>query len=162
MSELVRAYEKYRSKRAQIKERQKAELERELEDYAVDVGRAVLDERAEGKTVDDILVILGNKNRNFVYDVINTAKRFNDPTLPDEPAAETEVRSLQYTIQNTDTPNEYYVTLERFDGDGPQNWRVVLHTDKWGKVVDMPEEWWLNATKEDRAVYKEIIQEIEE
>lgn len=161
MSELVRAYEKYRSKRAQIKERQKAELERELEDYAVDVGRAVLDERGEGKTVDDILVILGNKNRNFVYDVINTAKKFSDNTLPDQPEAVTEPGSLSFTILDNG-PHEYVVTLLRYGFDGTQEYTVTLHTDKWGKVVDMPEDWWLNATKEDKKVYKEIISTIEE
>lgn len=160
--QLVTAYTRYKVQKAKIKARQRQELEKELEPWARDVGEAILAEKVNGLKVDEIAILIGNKNRNFQYDMMRTATNGLlvdngiDPVTT-KPLVESEPDELQFTIRSN-AADKWQVDTWRNDSDvEPESY--VLETYK-GKVQDLPESW-LTATPADRNVYRMIIAEVE-
>lgn len=150
MSELVNAYITYKQKRAEIKQRQRQELERELEPFLKRVGDEILKSQANGKRIEDIEYEIGAKNRTLVYAAKRLAKRLNtvpsgtDQDDPDSP------------------PESRWKATEVNHGLG---YRVLMddkhigtvHINDDGQIVP-PDEWALDTENQD--MYRDIIREV--
>lgn len=67
-TELVRAFNKFRTQNTKIKERQRAERARELDPYMAAIGREILELQQQGRTITEIGQIISLKNRTFIYE----------------------------------------------------------------------------------------------
>ena len=137
---------------AKIKERQKHELDEELEPWKADVGDSIKVVRsASNASIQTVAGILGVQNRTFIYDMLRASdargKAPEQKTTP--PTSETEI----------ETEPEY--TIEYGDGTA----RVTFPDDEWYDLPiidgapDIPEEWGEH-TRARRDLYKQIVAEI--
>jgi hypothetical protein len=159
-TKLVQAVVKYRTKRAEIKARQRQELEQELEPWKADVGDEVSNVRRHGLSVQDVCNAIGNQNRTFVYDMIGASARrngtakFEEAVNPTRDAAEVErLKSLGATYEIEYGDNAVRVV---FDDDVSTEYYDIQIIDG---SPDLPDEW-ADHTKERREIYKTIIREI--
>lgn len=155
--QLVTAYTRYKAQRERIKERQRQELEEALLPYAHDLGEAIADAKSRGLKVDDIATLIGNKNRNFQYEMLHAYSQTTKDTMEPMSPQEEPVQDVTWKV-------------EPVDGGGPDAWYVEVNTnntmDCWivktykGSVEDLPDEW-LTAPPESRKLYQDIVAEIE-
>jgi ATP-dependent 26S proteasome regulatory subunit len=157
-TKLVQATIKYKQKRAEIKARQRRELEDELEAWKADVGDEISEVRRHGLSVADVCNAIGNQNRTFVYDMIGASARRRGVVQP-----EPNPRDVVTTVKFEERPT---YSLEFFDNavkvaiddDVSTEWYDIVVVDG---VPDLPEEW-ADHGKDRRAMYKDIIKEINE
>lgn len=150
--ELVKAVISYKAQREKVKVRQRHELEDELFEWKADVGDEILVAREQGKSIATIAAIIGIQNRTFIYEMLSAANLRNggeDKPRP-EPEPEEAEDSAPYKIEMFDGAAR--VTFA--DGD-------AYELDIIDGRPDLPEEWG-DHTKERRALYKQVIQEIKE
>ena len=162
-TKLVQSYLKYKQKRAEIKARQRRELEEELEAWKADVGDEIGNVRRQGLSVADVCNAIGNQNRTFVYDMIGASARRNgeaygqvgiQPVVPTQPY----VGNPAHEREETTYEIEYFDNVAKvgFDDDVSTEWYEIPIIDG---VPDLPEEW-SDHTKERRALYKDIVKAI--
>ena len=156
--ELLKAVEDYKTARQNVKAAQKITLEESLEAEKAHLGKMIVEARSNrGLTIDDIGLIIGIKNRTFIYDMINAHYRRQGPatvpnttndTTTDEPTPEYSIEYLEDsdTAVVTFSDDEIYY-LERVEGTR-QSFQV-------------PEEW-ADHSKERRSQYKEILNSVRE
>lgn len=155
MSDVVKTYIKYKQKRAEIKARQKRELDAELEPYLKDFGEAVNDAQAKGKTIVEVEFEIGAKNRNLVYTAKRLAKGFKvepKPKTPDTPTeAADEAPEARLEVRTVYGGFDVYIDAE-YKG----------HIDTSDPLFSpiIPEEWALDT--ENQALYREAIKQIRE
>lgn len=143
---VVKAYIAYRQKHAEIVARQRTEREATLKPYLVDLGREMAAERQSGTTVREIQDLIGLKNKSFIYGALDAFNGKVKVTL--EEAVEAQPKFI---------PSEYQIdyrknnTLVVIDGE---NFLIYHNPDG---SLEFPDEW----LKNPRAIYKEIIREIQ-
>lgn len=151
-TDLLSAYIKYKTKRAEIKQRQRQELEHELEPLLKAVGKEILASQAEGKRIEDIEFEIGARNRTLIYDAKRLAKATELPA-PIETAADDEnVPVSPWKADYSERYNNWYVDVEGVN-------IAVLVYDEEGELV-IPDEWAADPSPENQAMYKEIIRYI--
>lgn len=158
---LVQATIKYKQKRAEIKERQRRELEEELESWKADIGDEISEVRRHGLSVADVCNAIGNQNRTFVYEMIGASARRNGVVQADvrsEHAAFAQRTPVERS--ETDYTLEYFDNAVKvaIDSDSSTEWYDIVIIDG---VPDLPEEW-ADHSRERRELYKNIIKEINE
>lgn len=149
MSELINSFVKYRAKRAEIKSRQRAELEAELRPFLKAFGQAIVAEQSKGKRIEDIEYEIGAKNRALVYAAKRAAKDiYSDPGTP-----------------QPNEPIEMSKPVWEVAGDGPDAFPVYIDGAYAGTVyanvegeITPPDEWALDYA--NASIYREIIKEI--
>lgn len=154
--ELIKATESYKEERRKLKEIQRRTLEDMLEEDKAELGRAIVTARSErGLTIDDIGLIIGIKNRTFIYDMINAYNRSQQAT----------VTTSDDDVFPTDDPNLYGVewldddNVRVFFSDNEQYYLSRIEGTKNG--WELPEEW-ADHTRERRNQYKQILAELRE
>lgn len=155
---LINAYLSYKQERARIKNRQRLELERELEPYLHLMGEAIHTERSKNaKSMDEVLDMLGTRNRNLAYNAESFFRQgllSADPepvSTPDPTDPPEAVDTAAYGVHRLSE----YVFLVTFS-DGTEQ-EVTIHNGE----VDVPDAW-LSGSKDDRAKYREVIDAIRE
>lgn len=148
MTNLIGAYITYRQKRAEIKERQRQELERELEPFLKAFGDEIVKAQENGKRIEDIEYDIGAKNRTLVYRAKRLAKRLN--TVPGG-TDQDEADSL---------PEAHWELLTVYGGydayvDGKLIGTVLIDDD--GQIVP-PDDWALDT--ENQGMYRDILREV--
>lgn len=161
-AQLVQAVTKYKTKREQIKSRQKRDLEDEVAPWKADIGEEIVRVRAEkNASIQDIADIIGVQNRTFIYDMIR-AYKITQGEVPAPTFKEIEA-DINYTDTNIgDAP--YLITfgdsIARVEfppyGTEDSEWYDLPIIDG---TPDVPEEWGEH-TRERRDLYKQIIAEI--
>lgn len=149
MSELINSFVKYRAKRAEIKSRQRAELEAELRPFLKSFGQAIVAEQSKGKRIEDIEYEIGAKNRALVYAAKRAAKDiYSEPSTPQQ-----------------GDPIEPPTPFWEVAGDGPDAFPVYIDNGYVGTVsanadgdITPPDEWALDS--KNASIYREIIKEI--
>jgi len=152
--ELVNAYTRYRIQREKIKERQRQELENELEPFKSELGEAIQNAKNSGLKVEEISALIGNRNRNFQYDMLRAynSKSKDDMDMAPTPEPEPTITwSADYAGDNKWNVSVYS------PGSALESYTVETYK---GQVETLPDSW-LTATPEYRKVYKEIVAEIE-
>jgi len=162
MDSLVHWYTRYRTEKTKIRARQRLELERELRPLAVELGRAIVDERNKGKRIEDIGYMIGLKNKTFIYSMIEEFKHSGEPT-PTTPPEQGAVEPAEITFEPYELYDfEYHgntAVLSIIEDGTPTEY--VLGLSNTGEVVTTPEAW-LTASKDQRKLYAKIIKEIED
>lgn len=149
---IIQNYKKYIVKRQQIRNEQRTELARRLEDYAYEIGRDFVGLKAEGRRVEDITAMLGMKNRTFLYDM---ERVFRSRESAAETIVEDEAPQPRYRV--TIDGNEARVAwLDPFDI--VQNEDTIYLEDN--VVVSMPESWVNELDPKVRKLYREIVKEV--
>lgn len=150
--ELVRATETYRTARKIVKQAQRVQLEAALQSEKAVLGKAIVTARSErGLTIDEVGLIIGIKNRTFIYDMINAYLK-----------EETPVTQTTETEEDTTTPYtiEYFDDTDMFEVKfGEDEIYFLNRVEGTRQGVEVPEEW-VDHTKERRALYKDILAEI--
>lgn len=150
VADLIGAYTTYRVEKAKIRAQQRVELELRLTPYAEAVGREMELERFEnGLRIEDLLVLIGTKNRATAYSFINAWRKSRQPEIP---AVQAEPEAAEYSIRYDYMNALAQVTI------GDSTSQVVLDGD--GQVAIMPEAWIATDERAKRALYRKIIQEI--
>jgi len=149
-TDLLNAYIKYKTKRAEIKQRQRQELERELEPLLKAVGDEIIVAQADGKRIEDIEFEIGARNRTLIYNAKRLSKRteFTEPVQT--PDAEEITADQRWATHYSDRYNEWMVFID----DKPVQ-RLIY--DEEGELV-IPDEWAVDT--ENQAMYREIIKYI--
>lgn len=155
VSELVKSYTAYRTKREKIKARQRKELEAELMPEAISIGAAFVREQEKGRSVVEIAGSLGLKNRTFLYQMKALYKASEHPSTAPESPEPTEVSPGPEVTYEAGGHGLVYVTINDFDGFTTYS----VDVDDKGRVTSTPDEW-ATHTKERRQLYKQIVQEI--
>lgn len=153
MTELISSFVKYRQKRAEIRARQRAELEQELRPFLKDFGQAILEEQKNGKRIEDIEYAIGAKNRTLVYAAKRAAKdvfKAVAPTTPEEPVEPSEPRWTATEVEYNDFGNHAWSWVTIDD-------KVVQVSFFEGDAL-IPDEWALDT--ENASLYREIIKHI--
>lgn len=150
MSKVVTPFIEYNRKKAELREKYRQELARELEPYLSAFGEAVIEEQNSGKSIDDIEDLIGVRNRNLIYAAKRAARLKGTGTTPKAPEAQ-------------DAPSEGRVEVAEPYGAG--EFHVYIDNANKGSVVpdadgffDLPEEWALDT--KNSALYREAIAEI--
>ncbi len=149
--ELTKATERYKIARGIVKQAQRVQLEETLHDEKVTLGKAIVTARAErGLTIDEIGLIIGIKNRTFIYDMINAY--INTEEKPVATETETETETPEYTIEYLDDSGTAVVTF------GEDEIYYLTLVEGTRQSFDLPIEW-PDHSAPRRALYKQIIAE---
>lgn len=152
-AELVSRYIKYRTKRAQIKARQREELEHELTPWALDLGEAIIEQRAHGKRIEDIGFLIGLKNRTFIYKMIDAYNAAHAP--------EFEIPEVQEPGENLDKRYEIDYTESSANVKVYGEEEVNLFAVPFFQgVVELPEVWVTEPDRHKRKLYSQIAKEV--
>lgn len=160
-TKLVQATIKYKQKRAEIKARQRRELEEELEPWKADVGDEISNVRRHGLSVADVCNAIGNQNRTFVYDMIGASARRNGAVIPESKTFDLAAHAERLAASERE---EATYDIEYFDGFVKVTFDDDVSTEFYEIAVidgvpDLPEEW-SEHSKERRALYKDIVKAI--
>lgn len=142
-SKLVSVYGKYLSEKARLRAEARVKLHNDLRPYAQDVAAELLTER-KTKTIEQVLGMIGIKNRNVYYDFVSALTEPDTDPMPVLPA-EREPEELKYTIV-WESDDIARVSIEDDE-------YLLDHDDGY---FDAPEEW-LQGTKEQREQYAIIL-----
>jgi len=154
--ELISSYTAFVKKRAEIRQRQRGELEKELEPFLLGLGRAINDAQASGKRIEDIEYEIGAKNRTLVYRAKRLAKGIKSE--PKTPTPEPDSEPSEPTWEVSGPYGEI--------GVDSKIWNVVVNQTYVGDVVrfdddhsiEVPDAW--AADTENQKIYREIISHI--
>lgn len=152
---LIARYIRYRTKRAQIKARQREELELELLPEAVDLGQSIKEQRSLGKRIDDIGYMIGLKNRTFIYKMLDTYEDSKQEELPITPEIEP-VKTLDkpYEIEYTESS----AIVKVYDEESSETFTISTYQG----IIEIPQEWVGEADRAKRKLYAQITKEINE
>lgn len=147
---VTKAYLKFRETKRKIKNRHKRELVEFAKPDLIALGAEISSCRDAGFKVEDIMRVMGLKNRNFLYEALEAYRESTGkpedviPELPEPP-------------QNA----EESVTVTK-DGQsgiiaqiGSQEYRLTVNTR--GQITNMPEEWLQSLPSDKLAQVKEVI-----
>jgi hypothetical protein len=146
---LVHAYTDYWIERAKFRAKQRVELEKHLHDKAVTLGKAIYEAREAGNRIEDIMVLVGRKNKSFIYEMLNIfhASRKPEPEVEPEPSGE--IEELYSFYKNID--GNFVVAIPN------ENTQILTRNSIGG--FDIPNDW-VEGDAEQRARYKTILREI--
>ena len=151
--ELMRATETYRTARKIVKQAQRVQLEAALQSEKAVLGKAIVTARSErGLTIDEVGLIIGIKNRTFIYDMINAYLKEKTP-VTQTTETEEDTATTPYTIEYFDDADMFEVKF------GDDEIYFLNRVEGTRQGVEVPEEW-VDHTKERRALYKDILAEI--
>ena len=151
--ELVRVSERYREARRRAKEVHRVMLEESLHHDKAELGKAIVTARSErGLTIDEVGLIIGIKNRTFIYDMINAYLKEKTP-VTQTTETEEDTTTTPYTIEYFDDTDMFEVKF------GEDEIYFLNRVEGTRQGVEVPEEW-VDHTKERRALYKDILAEI--
>lgn len=153
MSNVVTAFVAYSRKKNDLKKRYREEMKRELEPYLAEFGRAVAEDQAKGKSVDDIEDLIGVRNRNLIYAAKRAAKGISTPsdtgTLATPSTAQED--TAEDRLEVVKVPNDGYEVYIDMKHVG-----TVWVDDEGG--LEIPEEWALDT--ERASLYREAIAKV--
>lgn len=152
MSNVVTAFVAYSRKKNELKKKYREQLADDLKPYLADFGRAVAEDQAKGKSVDDIEDLIGVRNRNLIYAAKRAAKGISTPTdtgTPTTPSTPQEAPAEDRVKVHQDG-TLFYVNIDDVAVG-------VIDTDKDGNL-DIPEEWALDT--ERASLYREAIAKV--
>jgi len=155
MTNSVKAYIAYKKKRKELQAAHKEMIEAELLPWAKDLGEAILLDRANGMSMEDVAKVLNNRNRNMLYAMVKLAKPDAIPTKPEpETKTEPEPDEIDYSIEYSDS-GIATVTVFHPEYSVYRFWPE----DRVDGVIVAPDEW-ANGSSDERKVYKRILGEL--
>lgn len=143
-----RQYVRFRSAKDKLKEQKRQEIIEEMHGDLVELGRAVQNARKAGFKVDEIIAVMGIKNRNFMYDALRAFEKLDEPDTQPEPEPSPE--AIEWSLVKL-SDSQLQVTMN--------DEVTVLMVNKRGIITDMPVEWLSNKNPNVRRVVKEIVLE---
>lgn len=156
--ELISSYTAFVAKRAEIRQRQRGELEAELEPHLLALGRAINEAQASGKRIEDIEYEIGAKNRTLVYRAKRLAKGIKDVPKVETPPEPDKGSEPAWKISG---PYSDIGLDGRF-------WYVYINDEPKGEItkfdydgeIQTPDAW--AADPDNSKIYREIISHIKE
>lgn len=158
LGKVSKAHLQYKLNRKRIRARQRKQLEQENLPDLVNLGREIEEARQHGYRVAEIMVALGIKNRNFLYDAWNAYRATVVVPDEDEPVTPDNGASLDYIVK-VDKLSSTTVLVTFTEGfNDPEEFTLTVNQQ--GQIVDMPVSWLDNPTRERRAAAQSAIAEV--
>lgn len=152
LTKVSKNYLDYRRARERKKAQQREELEEFSASYLVALGQVIHEARNSGHKIDEIMFVMGLKNRNFLYSALNAytgGNEFDDNPKP---------------VHAPETPLD--VSMERVSDTSV---KVRIGDDEWqlpvnqrGTLTAMPDEWLLSTSFEYRQAVQQVVQGVHE
>lgn len=134
LSNVTKGYIKYVDSRRKIKARQRTELAAEnLPDLQV-LGKAVYDAQNAGHRIEEIMVTIGVRNKNLLYDARNAYLLTLDPSNIEESTPDS-VADVVDVRKKSDTSVFIRIAL------GGTEYAETFTVDAHGSIIDLPDEW---------------------
>lgn len=154
MTKLISSYTAYVKRKAEIRQRQRAELADELFPYLKSLGEAIVEAQGKGKRIEDIEYEIGAKNRTLVYAAKRATKGLKSEPKVETPKPDSEPPEKRWAVA-TNGWNDF--------GD-TRVWQVRIDGAYVGEVIEsfdemiLPDNW--AADRANQPVYREIVAHI--
>ena len=152
LNQVSKNYLAFKNRKLKIREEHKRLLQQGADEEKLALGEAIWNAREAGFRVDEIMLVMGLKNRNFLYEALSFYKDSDKPEVPvvvEEPDAPSTQDDLTVTRLDEHT---FSVSLL-----GEVN---VLTVSKQGQIANMPESWLRDLDSVKKTLVKEAIKQI--
>lgn len=152
INEVAKQYRDFRIAKLELRRQQKVQFDEDMKPWKVRVGEAIHNARESGFKVDEIMLALGLKNRNFLYECLKAFQEARKPSITDEVLPDLPDKRPTYNIEKIgDTKARVTMFDSVFD----------VTVDSNGRATDLPESV-LMVQGEEREVLREAIKKIQE
>ena len=155
LTNVTKQFIKFRETKSRIKKRQQRELRELSKPELVSLGAEIKAARDVGHKIEEIMIAMGIKNRNFLYEAL-TAWQDEHGTEPDEtpkPAPETPPGAYEVSIEQL-SDTSIRATL----GTEEHTLTVTAH----GQITNVPEDWLRDLNPEKKKSVQKIIRYVRE
>lgn len=155
LTNVTKQFIKFRETKSRIKKRQQRELRELSKPELVSLGAEIKAARDVGHKIEEIMIAMGIKNRNFLYEAL-TAWQDEHGSEPDDvptPAPEPPTGAYDVSLDQL-SPTSFRATL----GTEEHTLTVSPH----GQITNMPEDWLRDLNPEKKKAVQKIIKYVRE
>ena len=149
LTAVAKSYIQWRDRKNRKKRQQREELKEYTLPALAQLGQDIAQARSAGHKIDDVMSVMGLKNKNFMYDALRAYQDANgladEDVIPD--ASEAPVPTSVSVTKITDT---------QVSADIEGDIKFLTVNDR-GVIIDMPEAWLKNLDATKKSQVQEVI-----